>query len=200
MATNVTEKDKTLNDVIEWCGEQVSGIEKKIPTASDADFLNGERCTLLAVAAYCGIGVCTGMHPECVHCTVRQLEQAQVEGPATPDVSPSDAYRRTHARIKETFDSRAWFMLECDDHNCEQRFDDSQWYAYEDDLLADAKDDGWQILYKDEHPELERDMHYCPAHRLPECSTCTNIMIDPAGWKDGQCPECIKEKIPNERS
>lgn len=66
------------------------------------------------------------------------------------------------ARIKETFDSRAWFMLECDDHNCEQRFDDSQWYAYEDDLLADAKDDGWQILYKDEHPELERDMHYCP--------------------------------------
>lgn len=89
------------------------------------------------------------------------------------------------ARIKETFDSRAWFMLECDDHNCEQRFDDSQWYAYEDDLLADAKDDGWQILYKDEHPELERDMHYCPAHRLPECSTCTNIMIDPAGWKDG---------------
>lgn len=63
------------------------------------------------------------------------------------------------ARIKETFDSRAWFMLECDDHNCEQRFDDSQWYADEDDLLADAKDDGWQILYKDEHPELERDMH-----------------------------------------
>ena len=46
MATNVTEKDKTLNDVIEWCGEQVSGIEKKIPTASDADFLNGERCAL----------------------------------------------------------------------------------------------------------------------------------------------------------
>lgn len=82
------------------------------------------------------------------------------------------------ARIKETFDSRAWFMLECDGHNCEQRFDDSQWYAYEDDLLADAKDDGWQILYKDEHPELERDMHYCPAHRLPECSTCTNIMVD----------------------
>lgn len=98
MATNVTEKDKTLNDVIEWCGEQVSGIEKKIPTASDADFLNGERCALLAVAAYCGIGVCAGMHPECVHCTVRQLEQAQAEGSATPDVSPSDAYRRTHAK------------------------------------------------------------------------------------------------------
>ena len=42
------------------------------------------------------------------------------------------------ARIKETFDSRAWFMLECDDHNCENRYDDSQWYAYENDLLADA--------------------------------------------------------------
>ena len=104
------------------------------------------------------------------------------------------------ARIEKTFDDRDWFMIECDDPNCEQRFDDSQWYADEDDLLADAKDDGWQILYKDEHPELERDMHYCPAHRLPECTTCTNIMIDPTGWKDGQCPECIKEKIPHERS
>ena len=81
------------------------------------------------------------------------------------------------ARIKETFNSRAWFMIECDDPNCEQRFDDSQWYADEDDLLTDAKDEGWQILYKDEHPELERDMHYCPAHRLPECTTCTNIIV-----------------------
>lgn len=105
------------------------------------------------------------------------------------------------ARIKETFDSRAWFMLECDDPDCERRFDDSEWRADEDELLNDARmDDGWQILYRGEHPELERDMHYCPAHRLPECSTCTNIMIDPAGWKDGQCPECIKEEIPNERS
>lgn len=40
------------------------------------------------------------------------------------------------ARIKETFNSRAWFMIECDDPNCEQRFDDSQWYADEDDLLT----------------------------------------------------------------
>lgn len=78
------------------------------------------------------------------------------------------------ARIKETFNSRAWFMIECDDPNCEQRFDDSQWYADEDDLLTDAKDEGWQILYKDEHPELERDMHYCPAHRLPECTPNSN--------------------------
>lgn len=46
------------------------------------------------------------------------------------------------ARIKETFNSRAWFMIECDDPNCEQRFDDSQWYADEDDLLTDAKDEG----------------------------------------------------------
>lgn len=46
------------------------------------------------------------------------------------------------ARIKETFNSRSWFMIECDDPNCEQRFDDSQWYADEDDLLAAAKDEG----------------------------------------------------------
>ena len=41
------------------------------------------------------------------------------------------------ARIEKTFDDRDWFMLECDDPNCEQRFDDSQWYADEDDLLTD---------------------------------------------------------------
>ena len=44
------------------------------------------------------VGVWAGMHPQCVHCTVRQLEQAQPEGLATPDVSPGDAYRRTHAK------------------------------------------------------------------------------------------------------
>lgn len=44
------------------------------------------------------VGAWAGMHPECVRCTVRQLEQAQAEGPATPDVAPGDAYRRTHAR------------------------------------------------------------------------------------------------------
>lgn len=105
------------------------------------------------------------------------------------------------ARIEETFDGRDWYMIECDDPNCEQRFADGEWYADEDDLLNDARmDAGWQILYRDEHPELERDMQYCPAHRLPECATCTNIMADPAGWKDGQCPECIKEEIPIERS
>lgn len=98
------------------------------------------------------------------------------------------------ARIKETFNSRSWFMIECDDPNCEQRFDDSQWYAYEDDLLADAKDEGWQILYKDEHPELERDMHYCPAHRLPECSTCTNIMIDPPAGRTGNVPNASRRR------
>lgn len=65
------------------------------------------------------------------------------------------------AKIEEVFidNDRDWYMIECDDPNCERRFDDSQWYADEYDLLADAKDDGWQILYKDEHPELERDMH-----------------------------------------
>lgn len=51
--TNVSEKDKTLNDVIEWCREQVSRIEKKIPNASDEGFLAGERFALQAVAAHC---------------------------------------------------------------------------------------------------------------------------------------------------
>lgn len=53
MAVNITQKDKTLNDVIEWCMEQVSRIEKKIPNASDEGFLAGERFALQAVAAHC---------------------------------------------------------------------------------------------------------------------------------------------------
>lgn len=43
------------------------------------------------------------------------------------------------ARIEETFDGRDWYMIECDDPNCEQRFDDGEWYADEDDLLNDAR-------------------------------------------------------------
>lgn len=53
MAVNITQKDKPLNDVIEWCMEQVSRIEKKIPNASDEGFLAGERFALQAVAAHC---------------------------------------------------------------------------------------------------------------------------------------------------
>ena len=105
--------------------------------------------------------------------------------------------------LVQRFDGYAtpMLMLACDAPGCDARFDDTQWRTDEDDLLNDARlDAGWQILYADKHPELERDMHYCQEHRLPECATCTNIMIDPAGWKNGQCPECIKEEIPNERS
>lgn len=75
------------------------------------------------------------------------------------------------ARIKETFDSRAWFMLECDDHNCRQRFDDSQWYAYEDDLLADAKDDGWQIAeqaWENGYIQALKNMNPMPGEEPPE--------------------------------
>lgn len=53
MAVNVTQKDKTLNDVIDWCDEQVARINEKIPNASDEGFLTGERFALQAVAAHC---------------------------------------------------------------------------------------------------------------------------------------------------
>ncbi|WP_347014826.1 hypothetical protein [Bifidobacterium catenulatum] len=53
MATNVTEKDKTLKEVIDWCEEQVARIDEKIPNASDEGFLAGERFALQAVAAHC---------------------------------------------------------------------------------------------------------------------------------------------------
>lgn len=32
MAVNVTQKDKTLNDVINWCEKHVARIDEKIPT------------------------------------------------------------------------------------------------------------------------------------------------------------------------
>lgn len=46
MAVNVTQKDKTLNDVIEWCEKHVARIDEKIPNASDEGFLTGERFAL----------------------------------------------------------------------------------------------------------------------------------------------------------
>lgn len=50
MAVNVTQKDKTLNDVINWCEKHVARIDEKIPNASDEGFLTGERFALQAVA------------------------------------------------------------------------------------------------------------------------------------------------------
>lgn len=35
MAVNVTQKDKTLHDTIDWCKEQIARINEMIPTASD---------------------------------------------------------------------------------------------------------------------------------------------------------------------
>lgn len=53
MAVNVTQKDKTLNDVINWCEKHVARIDEKIPNASDEGFLTGERFALQAVIAHC---------------------------------------------------------------------------------------------------------------------------------------------------
>ena len=50
MAVNVTQKDKTLHDTIDWCKEQIARINEMIPTASDENFLVGERFALQAVA------------------------------------------------------------------------------------------------------------------------------------------------------
>ena len=41
MAVNVTQKDKTLHDTIDWCKEQIARINEMIPTASDENFLVG---------------------------------------------------------------------------------------------------------------------------------------------------------------
>lgn len=45
------------------------------------------------------------------------------------------------ARIEETFDDRDWYMIECDDPDCEQRFDDGQWSL---DIMRDG-DEYWLI-------------------------------------------------------
>ena len=53
MAVNVTQKDKTLHDTIDWCKEQIARINEMIPTASEENFLVGERFALQAVIAHC---------------------------------------------------------------------------------------------------------------------------------------------------
>lgn len=49
----LTYKDKTLHDTIDWCKEQIARINEMIPTASDENFLVGERFALQAVIAHC---------------------------------------------------------------------------------------------------------------------------------------------------
>lgn len=53
MAVNVTQKDKTLHDTIDWCKEQIVRINEMIPPASDENFLVGERFALQAVITHC---------------------------------------------------------------------------------------------------------------------------------------------------
>lgn len=53
------------------------------------------------------VGAWAGMHPECVHCTVAQLERAQAEGVADSGRRagrriPSDARKGTEARWQES--------------------------------------------------------------------------------------------------
>ena len=53
MAVNVTQKDKTLSEVIDWCRQHIAGIEEMIPDATTDGFLTGERFALQTVVGYC---------------------------------------------------------------------------------------------------------------------------------------------------
>lgn len=54
MATNVTEKDKTLNEIIEWCETRMRNIDgENIETAADALVFFGERSAFGDVANHC---------------------------------------------------------------------------------------------------------------------------------------------------
>ena len=54
MATNVTEKDKTLNEIIEWCETRMRNINGDYTeTAADVLVFLGERQALGDVADHC---------------------------------------------------------------------------------------------------------------------------------------------------
>lgn len=54
MATNVTEKDKTLNEIIEWCETRMRNINVDYTeTAADVLVYLGERQALGDVAEHC---------------------------------------------------------------------------------------------------------------------------------------------------
>lgn len=53
MAVNVTQKDRTLNEVIDWCGRQVADIDSMTPDNIDHDFAMGQRHALNTVIAHC---------------------------------------------------------------------------------------------------------------------------------------------------
>lgn len=52
MATNVTQKDKTLNEIIEWCETRMRSINADY-TAADVLVCLGERQALGDVAEHC---------------------------------------------------------------------------------------------------------------------------------------------------
>lgn len=54
MATNVTEKDKTLNEIIEWCETRMRNIDgENTETAADALVYLGEGSAFGDVANHC---------------------------------------------------------------------------------------------------------------------------------------------------
>lgn len=54
MATNVTQKDKTLNEIIEWCETRMRNINVKYQSAPAKALMHfGERAALGDVADHC---------------------------------------------------------------------------------------------------------------------------------------------------
>lgn len=110
MATNVTEKDKTLQEVIDWCEEQVARIDEKIPSASDEGFLAGERFALQAVAAHCEelLGYSGSMPSE----VPNQSEDTKKS--SASELLPHDMGLRVELDTNETYYLKSGWKERCD--------------------------------------------------------------------------------------
>lgn len=110
MATNVTQKDKALQEVIDWCEEQVARIDEKIPSASDEGFLAGERFALQAVAAHCEalLGYSGSMPSE----VPNQSEDTKKS--SASELLPHDMGLRVELDTNETYYLKSGWAERCD--------------------------------------------------------------------------------------
>lgn len=111
MATNVTEKDKTLNEIIEWCETRMRNIDgENAETAADALVYLGEGSAFGDVANHCRsmLGYSGSMPSE----VPNQSDDAKKS--SVSELLPHDMGLRVELDTNETYYLKSGWAERCD--------------------------------------------------------------------------------------
>ena len=111
MATNVTEKDKTLNEIIEWCETRMRNIDgENVETAADALVYLGEESAFGDVANHCRsmLGYSGSMPSE----VPNQSDDAKKS--SVSELLPHDMGLRVELDTNETYYLKSGWAERCD--------------------------------------------------------------------------------------